>query len=390
MRTTAALGALALGLMATSALATPKPLSDAQLSGVVAGTNFTVVGEISDTMTESGNPADPALVNSWGLSEAPNAGPLWVANNGTGTTTLYNFNTFAKIPLGGAAITVAGPSGAPSAPTGTLFTTPTGNTFDVTLNGKTGHSFFLFDGEDGTISGWAPTVAVNTTVVAVDQSAPPNAAGVFNGAVYKGLALLNPDSSAPQLFAADFSQSRVEVFNSQFQQVNSFTDPTLPPGYAPFNVQVLDGKLYVTFALKDQFNHDDVSGPGNGFVDVFDMHGHKLKTLVSGGPLNSPWGLTIAPESFGKKFEGALLVGNFGDGKINAFDPNNGKFLGTLDAPGGAALSIDGLWALRNGPDGSVVFSSGPDGESHGLVGVIRPSWAKASWAYQSHVVMDH
>jgi uncharacterized protein (TIGR03118 family) len=386
MKIAAGLASVMLGLFATSALATPRPLSDAQLSGIVAGTDFIVVNEISDTNTEGANPPDPLLVNAWGLSEAPAGGPLWVANNNSGTTTLYNFNTFAKIPLN---VTVAGAGGMAGNPTGTVFTSLTGNSFGVTMNGQMGHSLFLFDGEDGTISGWAPSLTTGTTIVAVDQSAPTTPAGVSTGAVFKGLALLR-DDGAPQLFAADFSQNRVEMFNSQFKQIGSFTDPSLPPGYAPFNVQALNGKLYVTFALQNQFKHDDVAGAGHGFVDVFDMEGHKIKTLVSGGVLNSPWGLTIAPESFGKKFEGALLVGNFGDGKINAFDPHSGKFLGTLSSPGGAPISIDGLWALRQGPDGSVIFSSGPDGETHGLVGVVRPDWARASWAYQSHVQMGH
>jgi uncharacterized protein (TIGR03118 family) len=197
---------------------------------------------------------------------------------------------------------------------------------------------------------------------------------------------LSPHSA--RLFAADFTQDRVEVFNGQFHQIGSFTDHSLPPGYSPFNVQALNGKLYVAFALRGG-GIDEQHGPGLGFIDVFDMHGHKLSRLVSGGALNAPWGLTIAPASFGK-FAGALLVGNFGDGKINAFNPQTGAFLGTLSSPGGAPLTIDGLWALRNGPDGTVVFSSGPDGETHGLVGVIQPNWAKASWAFQSHVVLGH
>jgi uncharacterized protein (TIGR03118 family) len=255
------------------------------------------------------------------------------------------------------------------------------------MNGATGHSLFLFDGEDGTISGWAPSLTTATTIVAVDQSAPTTAAGVSTGAVFKGLAILRDEGQ--QIYAADFSQNRVEVFNNQFHQIASFTDPKVPPGYAPFNVQTLDGKVYVTFALQNAFKHDDVAGAGNGFVDVFDPEGHHLTRLISGGVLNSPWGLSIAPKSFGQ-FAGALLVGNFGDGKINAFDPQSGKFLGTLSSPGGAALSVDGLWALRQGPDGSVIFSSGPDGETHGLVGVVRPDWARASWAYQSHVQMNH
>jgi hypothetical protein len=405
MKTAAGLASV-LALLATSALAAPKPLSDAQLSQIVAGADFIVVGEISDTNTEGANPPDPLLVNSWGLSEAPAGGPLWVANNGTGTSTLYNFDNFSKIGLN---VTIPGPGGAQGAPTGTVFTSLNGTDFDVSGGGKTGHSLFLFDAEDGTISGWAPNVALNTTFTAVDQSA--------SGAVFKGLAI-SPDvgggsgpgrghgmgdqagqnmgmgempgvtPTAQTIYAADFTQGMVEMFNGQFQQTGAFTDPSLPPGYAPFNVQVLNGKLYVTFALGNG-QHDETDGAGLGFVDVFTLSGQKIATLVSHGPLNAPWGLSIAPKSFGK-FAGALLVGNFGDGTINAFDPNTGAFLGQVTSPGGAPVTIDGLWALRNGPDGSVIFSSGPDGESHGLVGVILPSNAKASWAFQAHVVRGH
>ena len=178
MKTVAGVASIVLGLLATSALADPKPLSDAQLSQIVAGTHFVVIGEVSDTNTEAGNPPDALLVNAWGLSEAPAGGPLWVANNGTGTTTLYDFQTFSKIPLN---VTIPGPGGATGTPTGNVFTSLTGNSFDVTGGGKTGHSLFLFDAEDGTISGWAPTVATNTTFTAVDQSA--------SGAVFKGLAI---------------------------------------------------------------------------------------------------------------------------------------------------------------------------------------------------------
>jgi hypothetical protein len=380
----------------------------------VAGTNFIVVGEISDTNTEGANPPDPLLVNSWGLSEAPAGGPLWVANNGTGTSTLYNFNDFSKVALN---VTIQGGGGATAAPTGTVFTSLNGTDFDVSGGGKTGHSLFLFDTENGTIAGWSPNVALTMAFTAVDQSA--------SGAVFKGLAI-SPDvgggsgpgkghgmgdqedqnmgmghgddqqgqktpgvTPTPQtIYAADFTQGKVEMFNGQFQQTGSFTDSSLPAGYEPFNVQVLNGKLYVTFALGNG-HHDETDGAGLGFVDVFTLSGQKIATLVKNGPLNAPWGLSIAPKSFGK-FGGALLVGNFGDGTINAFDPNTGAFLGQVTSPGGAQVTIDGLWALRNGPDGSVIFSSGPDGENHGLVGVILPSNAKASWAFQAHVMKGH
>ncbi|HZZ89080.1 MAG TPA: TIGR03118 family protein [Caulobacteraceae bacterium] len=375
----AAATALALSLMATTALATPRPLSDAQMSEVVAGADFIVINEISDTNTEGANPADPLLVNAWGLSAAPAGGPLWVANNGTGTSTLYDFTSFSKIPLN---VTIPGPHGTAGTPTGTVFTNVALDTFAVSKGGVSGHSFFLFDSEDGTISGWAPSVDPTKAIIAVNQSA--------SGAVFKGLAIANTgkaDATA-KIYAADFAQNRVEIFNSHFHQVGSFTDPALPPGYAPFNVQTLQGKIYVTFALRGH-GADEVDGAGLGFVDVFDKQGNKLSTLVAGGLLNAPWGLTIAPKSFGS-LAGALLVGNFGDGKINAYDPKTGAFLGTVHSPNGAPVSIDGLWAMRRGPDGTVIFSSGPDDESHGLVGVIRPSWSPASWAFQSHVVLGH
>ncbi|HZZ34496.1 MAG TPA: TIGR03118 family protein [Caulobacteraceae bacterium] len=375
MKTAAGVASIVLGLLATSALAAPVPLSDAQLSGVVAGEDFSIVNEVSDQFAIGANPADPLLVNAWGLSQAP-GGPLWVANNGTGTSTLYRFPAFTKVPLN---VSIPGGGGEDSAPTGTVFTSFDGNSFRVSENGVTGHSFFLFDGEDGAITGWAPSVSLQHAIIAIDESS--------EGSVFKGLTLTNL-GSAPELLAADFANNRVEVYNNQFQKTGEFTDPSLPEGYAPFNVQTLNGKVYVTFALHGE-GEDEAHGAGLGFVDVFDTSGHKLQTLISGGPLNAPWGLTIAPASFGQ-FAGALLVGNFGDGKVNAFNPTTGAFLGTLSDAAGAPLFIDGLWALRNGPDGTVVFSSGPDDESHGLIGVIRPNWAAASWAYQSHVTLGH
>src|SRR6185437_4163106 len=173
--------ALATSALTTSAWAAPKPLSDAQLSQIVAGTNFIVMGEISDTTTQGANPPDPLLVNSWGLAEAPAGGPLWVADNGSGMSTLYNFNTFAKIPLN---VTIPGAGGAMGAPTGTVFTSLNGTDFNVSGGGKTGHSLFLFDTENGTIAGWSPGVALGTAFTAVDQS--------MSGAAFKGLAI-SPD-----------------------------------------------------------------------------------------------------------------------------------------------------------------------------------------------------
>jgi uncharacterized protein (TIGR03118 family) len=374
-----------LALLATSALADPIQLNDEQLSQVVAGDNFavtpekgrpvrfTIVNKVSDQASVGAPVTDPLLVNAWGLSQAPPGGPLWVANNGTGTSTLYAFNSsFSKVPLN---VVIPGAGGTQGTPTGTVFTSFVGDSFPVSAGGLSGHSLFLFDGEDGTISGWTPTVAPTSAIIAVDHSG--------RGDVFKGLTIANLDIG-PNLFAADFAHNRVEIFNGQFQQTGSFTDPSLPAGYAPFNVQTLNGKVYVAFAKRGA-GLDEAAGAGFGFVSVFDARGNKIQTLISHGPLNAPWGLTIAPKNFGK-FAGALLVGNFGDGKINAFNPTTGAFLGTLDSAPGHPLSIDGLWALRNGPDGTLVFSAGPDDEEHGLVGVVRPNFARASWAFESHV----
>jgi uncharacterized protein (TIGR03118 family) len=362
---------LVLSLYATTALARPVALSDNQLNQIVAGEDFTIVKEVSDL---GGTPTtDPRLVNPWGLSQASAAGPLWVANNGTGTSTLYNFSTFAKIPLN---VTIPGAGGAQGTPTGTTFTNFDKNTFRITSPaGVTGHSLFLFDGQDGTISGWSPSVNRTHAIIAIDQS--------DSGASFFGLTLQNL-GSASQIYAADFGNKRVDVFNNQFQMVGSFTDPSVPNGYAPWNVQTLGDKIYVAFALRGE-EPEEIHGAGLGIIDVFDTSGHKIKTLVpAGGALNSPWGMTIAPASFGQ-FAGKLLVGNFGDGKIHVYDPDTGALLGTL-SDHNVPLFIDGLWSLRPGPDGSVVFSAGIDDETHGLVGVIRPTWAQASWAYQSHV----
>jgi uncharacterized protein (TIGR03118 family) len=226
--------------------------------------------------------------------------------------------------------------------------------------------FFIFDTEDGVIASWAPAFGT-TAVVAVDNSA--------TGAIYKGLAL-----GGDTLFAANFNAGVVEAYDNTYAPLStSFVDPGITSGYAPFNVQVLGDKLFVTFAMQDDTKHDDVAGKGNGFVDEFDLEGHLLHRVASGGPLDSPWGLAIAPDSFGK-FAGDLLVGNFGDGTISAFNPLDGDFLGKLRGVDGSPLVIDGLWALVPGNDGAggssskIYFTAGPDDETHGLFGSLTPN----------------
>lgn len=343
--------ALAAGLLSTPVLAAPHELSDTALNAVVAGIRFDVTGQVSDQFALNGHPADPNLVNAWGLSQGPGTF-LWVANNGTDTSTLYDPASFNKVNLN---------VNVPGAPTGTTFV-GIPNAFN--LSGPNTPTLFAFATESGTILGWNLNNPTNA-ILKVDQGA--------DGSIFKGLTEAM-SSQGPRLYAADFGKGAVDMYDSNYSKVGSFTDPSLPPKYTPFNVQVLNGLLYVTFAKREPGSTDETHGQGLGFVDVFTPDGVLVNRLVQHGRLNAPWGLAIAPASFGK-FAGALLVGNFGDGTINAYDPLSGKFIGTLrsDAPKGK-VNIDGLWALHTGANGSITFSSGPDDESHGLIGSIAPN----------------
>jgi uncharacterized protein (TIGR03118 family) len=312
---------------------------------------------------------DPNLINPWGIAHSATS-PFWVSDNGMGVTTVYT-GTGTKINVGGLdSIAIAAPPGqtTPASPTGDVFNIA-GKGFNIASDGHTGSSVFLFATEDGTISGWNPNVDAASSVLAVDNSQGGN------GAVYKGLTMAQTDDGT-FLYAANFRNGTVDVFNSHFKQVNSFTDPNLPTGFAPFNVQVLDGHLFVTFALQNDAKHDDVAGVGNGFVDEFDLEGHMLQRVASGGTLNSPWGLAIAPSGFGE-FANDLLVGNFGDGKINVFNPKNDQFLGQLDGANGTPIAIGDLWALvpGTGAAGSdpnkIYFTAGVQNEAHGLFGSL-------------------
>ena len=255
----------------------------------------------------------------------------------------------------------------PASPTGQVFNAA-GSGFDISSGGVTAPSVFIFATEDGTISGWNPTVNGGSTVLAVDNS------DGGNGAVYKGLTMAQT-ANGPMLYAANFRNGTVDVFNSNFQQVNSFTDPKVPAGFAPFNVQVLDNHLFVTFAKQDSAKHDDVAGLGNGFVDEFDLNGKLEQRVASGGPLDSPWGLAIAPSGFGQ-FANDLLVGNFGNGTINAYDPKTDKFAGQLLDANGSPITIGDLWTLTPGNGGAsdpqkIYFTSGVQNEADGLFGSL-------------------
>jgi len=320
---------------------------------------------------------DPNLVNAWGLSHSP-AGPWEVSDNGTGLATRYKGNGMGVPPV----VTIPLPGGGPGgAPTGNVFNPASG--FAVSQGGASGPSQFLFATEDGTISGWNPAVDPTHALLAVDRSAVRQ--GKFLGAVYKGLALAQ-SGSASFLYATDFRFGVVDQFDAQFGLVRSFTDPVLAedcplPGqcFAPFGIQNIGGSLFVSFALQNKAHHDDVAGPGNGFVDVFDTSGTLKGRFASMGSLNSPWGLALAPAGFGR-FSNDLLVGNFGDGRINAFDPSTGKFLGQLQDPAGHPIAINGLWGLAFGNGGlagdttTLFFASGLNDEADGLFGSIQPA----------------
>jgi uncharacterized protein (TIGR03118 family) len=333
--------AFGLALLASSALAGAPP---------PAPTLFTVTPLVSDQPGMAPN-IDPDLVNPWGLSQFP-GDPIWVSDNGTDLSTLYDPNSGVKSPL-----IVNIPMGAP---TGTV-AIPAGNGFVVSEGANSGESAFLFDTESGAIEGWNPNVDLNNAIVAYDGSPA--------GSVYKGLAY---DPASNHIFAADFHNNKVEIRDNTFALVKAFTDRNLPKRYAPFDVAVFNGKLYVAFALREKNGDDEVDGKGLGYVDVFTTKGKFVKTLIANGPLNAPWGLAIAPSNFGS-LAGTLLVGNFGDGRINAFDPNTGTLIETLHSSKRKEIAIDGLWALDDTGNGSITFSAGPGGEAHGLIGLITP-----------------
>ena len=311
---------------------------------------------------------DPNLSNAWGISFAP-GGPFWISDNHTGLVTVYNGQGDPFPENHPIVVTVPPPTNgaSPAAPTGQVFHAGPG--FEVKLGNP---ALFIFATEDGTISGWNPMADPTHAILKVDHSGA--------GAVYKGLALATA-KSGPRLYATNFFAGTVEMYDTNFAPVviaGAFQDILLPTGFAPFNIQQIGGKLWVTYALQDAAKHDDMSGPGNGYVDVYDTEGTLLQRFAQQGSLNSPWGVTQAPANFGA-FSGAMLIGNFGDGRINAFDAASGVFLGSVREPSGRPLVIDGLWALTFGGGGNggeigvLFFTAGPDDEMHGLFGQIRP-----------------
>jgi uncharacterized protein (TIGR03118 family) len=317
---------------------------------------------VSDRAGKAAN-HDPNLVNAWGLAAGPQT-PWWVADNGTNRSTLYDGDG-NPIPL---VVRVGG------APTGTVFNG--GSNFVVTHHGDSGPSLFLFATESGTIRGWNPDVPRPAPSTKAFTVVPRSS----SGAIYKGLAIASP-AGHDRLYATDFHNARVDVFNGRFDRVTrtgAFMDPGIPTGYAPFGIQTFGRHILVTYAKQDADREDDVAGPGHGFVDAFGLNGAFRGRVASRGDLNSPWGLAIAPREFGR-FGGDLLVGNFGDGRINAYSESGGSLVhaGMLRDTGGKVIAIDGLWALQfgnggaAGPTDTLFFTAGPGDESHGLFGRI-------------------
>ena len=327
----------------------------ASAPNAVWATEFVQTNLVTDDQSvNAAKITDPNLINPWGVSYSSSS-PFWVSDNGRGASTLYNVgpsnDATSIVPL------VVGMPG-----DGTI----TGQVF----NGLSGfnHDAFLFVSEDGTISGWRG--ALGTSAEALQL---PDVANVYKGAAFA------TTGGHSYLYSANFRSGNIDVLKGDGGAPNlssNFIDPNIPAGYAPFNVENLGGTLYVTYAEQDASKHDEVAGAGLGFVDAYDLQGNLLGRVGSQGTLNAPWGLAIAPSSFGS-IAGDLLVGNFGDGRINVFDQATHTFVGQLNTPGGTPLSIDGLWALIPGNGGNggsadrLYFTAGPGDESHGLFGSL-------------------
>jgi uncharacterized protein (TIGR03118 family) len=367
-------------ITAPNAWATP-----AASSGHGSRTTFTQSSLISDGSVPA-QTTDPNLINPWGVSygSVGTGGEFWISDTGTGLTSIdtvdasnsaISLNLFppVKIPAGSA-------HGGASSPTGQVYNQFLTSGAFMLPDGAP--ATFIFATEDGTIAGWNVS-AHSQAITMVDKSADPASGALGLGADYKGLAI-GASAEGPMLYAANFRRGTVDVFDQNFDFVKSFADTSLPAGYAPFNTQVLDGKLFVTFAVQDATKTDDVAGSGHGYVDEFDLDGNLVKRVASGGPLDSPWGLATAPSSFGN-FAGDLLVGNFGDGTISAYDSgNNDSYAGKLSDTSGRTIVIPGLWELipgntsggLGGNPNTIYFTAGLENEQHGLFGGLTANTA--------------
>ena len=378
-------------LTAAAAAAIAATTAIAQDDDSQGGGGAYVVTPLVSNLAGSAAKQDPVLQNAWGITFSPAGSPFWVSDNATGCSTLYagdgtKIGLQVSIPLPGGSVAPNScqpfdfsnpPATTPAAPTGVVWNPST----SFLVPGTRIAAAFIFTTEDGTLSAWAGGLTPATdAVLAVDNSANPTAA---TGAVYKSL-VFGLSAKGLLLYAANFRHATVDVFgpngaNGMFTPATTdggFVDPNIPAGYAPFGIANIDGDLFVTYAKQNDQMHDDVAGPGHGFVDVFDTDGHLLRRFASRGPLNSPWAVTRASFAFGR-FSGKILIGNFGNGHINAFN-NDGQFAGELQDVRGRPVAIDGLWTLtlgggRGSSSDALYFSAGPNGETNGLFGTIAP-----------------
>ena len=319
---------------------------------------FTLTKLVADTSGPAAAHTDANLVNPWGMSANP-GGPWSVSDNGSGKSTLYGSDG----TINSLVINIPGSAGNLNGPvSGQVYN----NTIDFVVSGL-GPSKFIFVTEDGVLSAWYSGA---NAVIESDQSS--------TGSVYKGLDLAT-NGTANYLYATNFHSGMIDVFDKSFTKTNSFTDSAIPTGFGPFGIQVINNLIYVTFAQQDGAKKNSVAGAGLGYVDVFNLDGTLNKRLISGGALNSPWGIVQAPTVFGS-LASTLLVGNFGDGKINAYNIANGNFIGTVNDSTGVPIVIPGLWGLTfgngtlAGPTTTLFFTSGPNSEANGLFGSIVPS----------------
>jgi uncharacterized protein (TIGR03118 family) len=346
---------------------------------VSASSAYSLTALVADAAGGSAGASDKHLVNPWGVSIPPGNFAAWVANNGTQTSTLYDGNGKAQPASNPLVVTfAAGTGGAAFGPTGIVFNGSTAD-FTVSAGGNSAAASFIFAGEGGMIAGWASSVSATQAITMYADTA---------GAVYKGLALAQNGGQA-FLYATDFHNGKIDVFNASFlKQASSssaftFKDPGIPAGYAPFGIQAIANgtggatQIYVTYAEQQSPDDDDnVNGAGLGYVDVYDTNGQLIKELVAKGALNAPWGIALAPSDFGS-LSNDLLVGNFGDGKINGYDPSSGALAGTISAAGGTPIATPGLWGIAfgndadNQPHNTLFFAAGTNGGSDGLYGRI-------------------
>jgi uncharacterized protein (TIGR03118 family) len=348
-----------LGTAAVPSIIAGIPVTETDLggSGLTTGT-VAQVNLVSNGPIPASN-TDPNLVDAWGIAASP-TGPLWVGDRGTGLATVYDGSGTPGSPV----VTIPGGS-----PTGVAFN-PVSGAFDLSPGDPSTSAVFLFVNEAGMISGWNPGVSPATAITTVDNSAA--------GAVYTGLAVAD-NGGSEFLYAANFHSGMVEMYGPDFSAAGSFTDSTLPPGYAPYNVADIGGDLYVTFAKQDAAGRNPVAGLGNGYIDVFSPSGVMLSRFASNAPLDEPWGMALAPSNFGQ-FSGDLLVANHGDGRILAFDPATGAYLGPFIDGSNQPVVIDGLHGLIFGNGGSagatntLFFTAGPVGGSQGLLGTLTPA----------------